>query len=178
MFNGFNAPMPPSEAELATQALNEEALYRFPSFDAEAAVMLGLSIRKRFRSSSRHVKVRGMVVSIQTIAGHTLFSCTVGNLGGADGGGDVSLDSWACLEVCIHIISVHGGEAIESGRSDDVLLPKGMISVVRRTGHSSYYVEKGMAAMGKTQKQLGIQTDYKINGGGQFTRLLTCHRVH
>ena len=43
---------------------------------------------------------------------------------------------------------------------------KGMISVVRRTGHSSYYVEKGMNAMGKTPKQLGIQTDYKINGGG------------
>lgn len=101
MFNGFNSntPMPPSEAELATQALNEESLYRFPSFDAETAVMLGLSLRKRFRSSSRHVKVRGMLISIQTIAGHTLFSCTVGNLGGLDGAGDVSLDSWACLEV-------------------------------------------------------------------------------
>ena len=106
MFNGFNAgPMPPSEAELATQALNEEALYRFPSFDSDAAVMLGLSLRKRFRSSSRHVKVRGMVISIQTIAGHTLFSCTVGNLGGPDGGGDVSLDSWACLEVRLPLSS-------------------------------------------------------------------------
>ena len=102
MFNGFNTgPMPPSEAELATQALNEEAIYRFPSFDSDAAVMLGLSLRKRFRSSSRHVKVRGMCLSIQTIAGHTLFSCTVGNLGGTDGAGDVSLDSWACLEVCL-----------------------------------------------------------------------------
>ena len=106
MFNGFNAgPMPPSEAELATQALNEEALYRFPSFDSDAAVMLGLSLRKRFRSSSRHVKVRGMVISIQTIAGHTLFSCTVGNLGGLDGAGDVSLDSWACLEVRLPLLS-------------------------------------------------------------------------
>ena len=45
---------------------------------------------------------------------------------------------------------------------------KGMISVVRRTGHSSYYVEKGMNAMGKTPKQLGIQPDLKICGGGQF----------
>ncbi|KAI9066372.1 hypothetical protein FKP32DRAFT_1622353, partial [Trametes sanguinea] len=131
--------MPPSDAELATQALQEEAMYRFPSFDADAAVMLGLSIRKRFRASSRHVKVRGMIISIQTIAGHTLFSCTVGNLGGIDGGGDVSLDSWSCLE--------------------------GMIAVVRKTGHSSYYVEKGMNAMGKTPKQLGIQGEYKINGG-------------
>ncbi len=47
---------------------------------------------------------------------------------------------------------------------------KGMIAVVRRTGHSSYYVEKGMNAMGKTQKELGIQTDYRISGGGKFTR--------
>ncbi|KAI0650144.1 hypothetical protein C8Q79DRAFT_942462 [Trametes meyenii] len=139
MFSGFNAQMPPSDAELATQALQEEAMYRFPSFDAEAAVMLGLSIRKRFRSSSRHVKVRGMIISIQSIAGHTLFSCTVGNLGGMDGGGDVSLDSWTCLE--------------------------GMIAVVRKTGHSSYYVEKGMNAMGKTPKQLSIQGEYNINGG-------------
>ena len=116
MFNGFNAnqPMPPSEAELATQALNEESLYRFPSFDSDAAVMLGLSLRKRFRSSSRHVKVRGMVISIQTIAGHTLFSCTVGNLGGLDGAGDVSLDSWACLEVrfslslCVYAAAAEG----------------------------------------------------------------------
>ncbi|KAL1946586.1 hypothetical protein VTO73DRAFT_14690 [Trametes versicolor] len=139
MFSGFNAQMPPNEAELASQALQEETMYRFPSFDADAAVMLGLSIRKRFRASSRHVKVRGMIISIQTIAGHTLFSCTVGNLGGVEGGGDVSLDSWSCLE--------------------------GMIAVVRKTGHSSYYVEKGMNAMGKTPKQLGIQGEYKINGG-------------
>lgn len=41
-----------------------------------------------------------------------------------------------------------------------------MIAVVRRTGHSSFYVEKGMGAMGKTPKQLGIQGDYRINGGG------------
>jgi len=83
-----------------------------------------------------------MVISIQTIAGHTLFSCTVGDLGHVSGIGDVSLDSWACLE--------------------------GMISVVRRTGHSSYYVEKGMSAMGKTAKQMGIQTEHRVNGGGAF----------
>lgn len=83
-----------------------------------------------------------MVISIQTIAGHTLFSCTTGDLGHVSGIGDVSLDSWACLE--------------------------GMISVVRRTGHSSYYVEKGMSAMGKTAKQMGIQTEHRVNGGGAF----------
>ena len=48
---------------------------------------------------------------------------------------------------------------------------KSMIAVVRRTGHSSWYVEKGMNAMGKTQRQLGIQTDYKISGGGGYYAL-------
>lgn len=50
---------------------------------------------------------------------------------------------------------------------------KGMIAVVRKTGHSSYYVEKGMNAMGKTPKQLGIQGEYKINGGGEYL----CSRI-
>ncbi|KAF8640133.1 hypothetical protein AX17_001369 [Amanita inopinata Kibby_2008] len=40
-----------------------------------------------------------------------------------------------------------------------------MVNVVRRTGHSSYYVEKGMSAMGKTAKQMGIQGECRINGG-------------
>lgn len=44
-----------------------------------------------------------------------------------------------------------------------------MISVVKRTGHSSYYVEKGMAAMGKTPSQMGIQGDYRICGGGRLS---------
>ncbi|KAJ3558943.1 hypothetical protein NM688_g633 [Phlebia brevispora] len=64
---------------------------------------------------------------------------TVGDLGHPSGIADVSLDSWACLE--------------------------GMIAIVKRTGHSSYYVEKGMAAMGKTPKQMGIVGDYRICGG-------------
>ncbi|KAJ8697949.1 hypothetical protein PTI98_004716 [Pleurotus ostreatus] len=132
--------MPPTDAEIATQVLADEYSYRFPSFSASDAVTLGLSIRKRFRGSSRHNKGKGMVISIQTIAGHTLFSCTVGDLGHESGIGDVSLDSWACVE--------------------------GMINCVKRTGHSSYYVEKGMGAMGKTPKQLGIQgAEYRIHGG-------------
>ncbi|GBE79365.1 hypothetical protein BKA93DRAFT_820543 [Sparassis latifolia] len=139
MFNGFHTPIPPSDAEIATQTLNEESSCRFHSFTANDAVTLGLSLRKRFRSSSRHAKGKGLVISIQTIAGHTLFACTVGDLGGVSGVGDVSLDSWACLE--------------------------GMIAVVRRTGHSSYYVEKGMGAVGKTPTQLGVKGEYRISGG-------------
>jgi hypothetical protein len=92
-----------------------------------------------------------MVITIQTIAGHTLFSCTVGDLGHPAGIGDVSLDSWACLE--------------------------GMVNVVRRTGHSSYYVEKGMSAMGKTAKQMGLQGEYRVNGGGMYASSITA-RLH
>ncbi|PFH52606.1 hypothetical protein AMATHDRAFT_2005 [Amanita thiersii Skay4041] len=138
MFSGIQNTTP-TDADLATQALAEEGSYRFPSFTAADAVTLGLSIRKRFRASSRHAKGKGLVISIQTIAGHTLFSCTVGDLGHASGIGDVSMDSWACLE--------------------------GMMNVVRRTGHSTYYVEKGMSALGKTAKQMGIQGECRINGG-------------
>ncbi|KIL68229.1 hypothetical protein M378DRAFT_196694 [Amanita muscaria Koide BX008] len=138
MFSAFH-DMAPTDAELATQALTEEGSYRFPSFDAADAITLGLSLRKRFRASTRHAKGKGMVISIQTIAGHTLFSCTVGDLGHPSGIGDVSLDSWSCLE--------------------------GMISVVRRTGHSSYYVEKGMSAMCKSAKQAGSKDEVRVNGG-------------
>ena len=142
MFNNLYSHMTPSEAELASQTLSEESLLRFPSFTTNDAVTLGLSIRKRFRASSRHAsKGRGLVISIQTIAGHTLFSCTVGELGAPSGLGDVSLDSWSRLE--------------------------GMINVVRRTGHSSFYVEKGLGAMGKTPTEVGIRTDYTVSGGGK-----------
>lgn len=138
MFTNFNMP---NDAELANQVLAEERQYRWGAFDSADALALGLSIRKRFRSTSRHLKGKGCVISVQTIAGHTLFSCTVGDLGHPTGFGDVvSLDSWSCLE--------------------------GMVSVVKRIGHSSFYVEKGMSAMGKTPKQLGIEgTDGRICGG-------------
>ncbi|KAF8826469.1 hypothetical protein HHX47_DHR5000436 [Lentinula edodes] len=153
MFSGLHENIMPSDGELANQALHEESNYRFPSFSASDAVTLGLSIRKRFRASSRHSKGKGLVISIQTIAGHTLFSCTVGDLGHSSGIGDVSLDSWTCLE--------------------------GMISAVRRTGHSSYYVEKGMSAMGKTSKQLGLPGELpRIQGGGESqVTSWRCNRV-
>ncbi|KDQ14619.1 hypothetical protein BOTBODRAFT_109777 [Botryobasidium botryosum FD-172 SS1] len=59
---------------------------------------------------------------------------------GVGEGSDVSLDSWMRLE--------------------------GMIKVVRRTGHSTYYVEKGIAAIAKTADQLGLPfPEYRIEGG-------------
>jgi hypothetical protein len=88
------------------------------------------------------------VISIQSIAGHTLFACTVGDLGHISGIGDVSMDSWSCVE--------------------------GMINVVKRTGHSSFYVEKGMGAMGKTAKQMGIPGEFRINGGGESFLCQVC----
>lgn len=129
--------MQPTETELASQALAEESSYRFPYFSANDAVTLGLSLRKRFRASTRYSKGKGLVISVQTIAGHTLFACTVGDLGGISGVGDVSLDSWSVLE--------------------------GMVNVVKRTGHSSYYVEKGMSAM--SRGQAGLQSDLRVYGG-------------
>lgn len=139
MFSAFHE-MPRTDAELATQTLQEEGNYRFTSFSSSDAVTLGLSLRKRFRASSRHAKGKGLVISVQSIAGHTLFACTVGDLGNPSGVADVSMDSWACLE--------------------------GMMNVVRRTGHSSFYVEKGMGAMGKSARQMGIQGECRVNGGG------------
>ena len=136
--------MQPTETELASQALAEESSYRFPYFSANDAVTLGLSLRKRFRASTRYSKGKGLVITVQTIAGHTLFACTVGDLGGVSGVGDVSLDSWSVLE--------------------------GMVNVVKRTGHSSYYVEKGMSAM--SRGQAGLQSDVRVYGGGQC--LSTC----
>lgn len=66
----------------------------------------------------------------------------MGDLGDASGIGDVSLDSWACMESMIH--------------------------TVRRTGHSSFYVDKGMSAMGKTSQQIGIQGESSgVKGGGE-----------
>ncbi|KXN87960.1 hypothetical protein AN958_07970 [Leucoagaricus sp. SymC.cos] len=144
MFNGIHMMAVPTDANLATQALSEESTYRFQAFSTDDAITLGLSIRKRFRASSRHGKGKGLVIAIQTIAGHTLFSCTVGDLGHPSGIADVSLDSWGCLE--------------------------GMINVVRRTSHSSYYVEKGMSAMGKTAKQMGLDENTRVSGG-EFDRL-------
>lgn len=46
--------------------------------------------------------------------------------------------------------------------------------MVKRTGHSSYYVEKGMSAMGKTPKQLGLEGDYKVHGGGELLTFIPC----
>ncbi|KAG9080242.1 hypothetical protein FRC06_006898, partial [Ceratobasidium sp. 370] len=75
-------------------------------------------------------------ISIQTVAGHTLFACTVGE------GSDVSLDSWIRLN--------------------------SIMNVVKRTGHSSYYVSMGMKAVGKTQEQLGLPSPEFLMEGGAF----------
>ncbi|KAI6004127.1 hypothetical protein EDD15DRAFT_1283003 [Pisolithus albus] len=40
-----------------------------------------------------------------------------------------------------------------------------MIDIVKRTSHSSYYIEKAMNAMGKTAKQMGLEAGIAICGG-------------
>jgi len=124
----------PSDSELASDALNEESILRFPSFKMEDAVTLGMNLRKRFRASMRHAKGKGCVISIQTMQGATMFACAVGE------GSDVSLDSWWHIE--------------------------GMIKVVRRTGHSTFYIERGSSAIGKPPDMLGLPfPEYRLDGG-------------
>jgi len=124
----------PSDSEVASTILAEERDLRFHSFKADDAVTIGLSIRKRFRSSHRAARGKGLVISIESLGGHKLFACSVGE------GADVSMDSWLCVD--------------------------GMIRVVARTGHSTWYLEKGMMAIGKSQVDLGIPfPQYRVNGG-------------
>lgn len=125
-YNSYGRTREPTDVELASQALVDEQGLRFPSWKADDAVTLGtcpsatraiyvnsfigLSLRKRFRMTSRAGKGASALVSIQTIHGHTLFSCTVGD--------DASPAGWSALEA--------------------------IVGVVRQTGHSSFYIEKGM----------------------------------
>lgn len=52
-------------AQIAAEILNEEATLRFISFRTEDAVTIGMNLRKRFRSSAKHARGRGAVISIQ-----------------------------------------------------------------------------------------------------------------
>jgi predicted membrane chloride channel (bestrophin family) len=67
-------------AQIAAEILNEEATLRFISFRTEDAVTIGMNLRKRFRSSAKHARGRGAVISVQvrsmfrelkTIVAHT-----------------------------------------------------------------------------------------------------------
>jgi uncharacterized protein (UPF0303 family) len=142
MFSSL-APTPSpahSAAELAALALADERALRLPRFSANDAVTLGLSLRKRFRGTARHARAgAGALVGVYDALGHTLFACTVGDLAGH---GDVGLEAW-----------------------DRV---KGMVELVRRTGHCTFYIEKGMQAVGKTVEQLGLTGDLHVAGGGPF----------
>ncbi|KAG8931747.1 hypothetical protein FRC03_011755 [Tulasnella sp. 419] len=124
----------PSDAELAADALHDEASLRFHQFKMDDAITIGMNLRKRFRASIRHGKGKGCVISIQTMQGATMFACSVGE------GSDVSLDSWWRIEA--------------------------MIKVVRRTGHSTLYIERGIQAVGKSPEELGLPfPEYRIDGG-------------
>jgi len=104
----------PTSTERAALVLAQEDSTRFLSFTASDALTLGLSLRKRFRASSRYQRHgRGLLISVQSVAGHTLFACTVGDARTASE--DVSLQRWERLET--------------------------MVEVVKRSGHSSHYAE-------------------------------------
>lgn len=131
-----------SAADLAALALNDESSLRLPHFSSSDAVTLGLSLRKRFRSTHRHARGgSGALIGVYDALGHTLFACTVGDLGDRRGVCDVGLESWTRV--------------------------KGMVEVVRRTSHSSFYVEKGLQAMGKTADDINLSGNLHITGGGR-----------
>ena len=63
----------------------------------------------------------------------------------------------------------------EGAAVDDWAALEGMIGVVRRTGHASYYVEKGLGAaavagaravVGGQGARGGVAAEYRIHGGG------------
>ncbi|QRV98344.1 hypothetical protein RhiJN_26363 [Ceratobasidium sp. AG-Ba] len=81
-----------SDAEIVT----EEATLRFPSFNSNDAFNIGSLIRAKFLA--RHLPYptqwanKGIVISISTFTGHTLFACTVG------AESEVTPDNWIWVE--------------------------------------------------------------------------------
>ena len=49
-----------------------------------------------------------------------------------------------------------------------------MIDTVRRTGHSSFYVEKGMSAMGKAPQHNDMP---RVKGGGERLSMISCPAI-
>ncbi|KAG8710576.1 hypothetical protein FRC08_016983 [Ceratobasidium sp. 394] len=105
-----------SDAEIVTEVFEQEAALRFPSFNANDAFNIGSLIRAKFLarhlpyptrddatissiastvSSAEQVPEwanRGIVISISTFTGHTLFACTVG------AESEVTPDNWVWVE--------------------------------------------------------------------------------
>lgn len=129
-----------TDAEIAAAALADETLYRLSTFTPEDAVAIGMSIRKRYMLSRRANSNKGLLISIRTIQGNTLFACSVGG-----GQSILGEDGWYTVEA--------------------------MARVVRKTGHSTLYIEKGLKAMSRTLASLGIKNPpgypQKVEGGGK-----------
>ncbi|PVG01017.1 hypothetical protein CPB86DRAFT_135833 [Serendipita vermifera] len=124
----------PSDMDTTGLILLEENDLRFPHFTNEDAYTLGQHMRKRFKASNRYAKGNGVAIAIKSVAGHVLYACTVGD------SGDVTLESWACID--------------------------GMIATVVKTGHSSYYIEKKLADHGRRPEQFGLSfPEYRVDGG-------------
>ncbi|KAF8608417.1 hypothetical protein BDV93DRAFT_466774 [Ceratobasidium sp. AG-I] len=105
-----------SDAEIVEEVFEQESVLRFPSFNSSDAFNIGSAIREKFlskhlpnpgyddttissaastASSGRPEPVwanRGIVISISTFTGHTLFACTVGLES------EVTPDNWVWVE--------------------------------------------------------------------------------
>ncbi|KAG9104630.1 hypothetical protein FRC07_009770 [Ceratobasidium sp. 392] len=105
-----------SDAEIVSEVFEQEQTLRFPSFNASDAFNIGSLIRAKFLA--RHLAYptqedstississtvssneqtpewanRGIVISISTFTGHTLFACTVGLES------EVTPDNWVWVE--------------------------------------------------------------------------------
>jgi len=124
----------PNDSDITGLILLEENELRLPRWTSEDAYTLGQHIRKRFKASQRYAKGRGCAIAIKSVAGHILYACTVGEAG------DVSLESWSCIE--------------------------GMISTTIKTGHSTYYIERNLASHGRSPEQIGLTfPEYRLDGG-------------
>ncbi|KDQ20106.1 hypothetical protein BOTBODRAFT_51456 [Botryobasidium botryosum FD-172 SS1] len=67
-------------AELLKEIAEQEATLRFPIFNAEIALDIGMGIRSRFlNDQSGKFTNRGIVIHISTFTDHTLFAAAVGN---------------------------------------------------------------------------------------------------
>ncbi|KAF8305198.1 hypothetical protein DL93DRAFT_2089693 [Clavulina sp. PMI_390] len=131
-----------------------------------------MNLRKRFRSSAKHARGRGAVISIQTPQNTPLFACAIGS--GAPSfppfpnGANASTSANANLNNSTTSLPFPGAGAVTgNGPSPDSWARlDAIMRVAWRTGHSSFYVEKGRQVLGKSASELGLPfPEYRIEGG-------------
>lgn len=85
---------------------------RFPYFSSTEAFEIGVAIRTRFLSAQADGGFvgRGIVISISTFTGHTLFSCSCGD------DSAVGPDNWTWVEGKKNIVRLYNHSSFYQGR--------------------------------------------------------------